>query len=118
MLVSGSNTMVNNDRLNLDSNTLNSGGGDDMSLQPNAQDRLIITTIGNAGMAGFGTGVPSFSQCQAVGVGPASVTARNIPQGFYICYRTDQGLYGWLRVMSLNEESGTLNLQLNTWTLP
>lgn len=69
LLVSGSNTMVSNDRLNLDFNTLNSGGGDDISLQPNAQDRLIVTTIGNAGMAGFGTSAPSFSQCQTVGVG-------------------------------------------------
>ena len=118
VLVSGSNTMVENDRLNLDSNALNSGGGDDISLQPNAQDRLIITTIGNAGMVGFGTGVPSFAQCQAAGAGPASVTVRNIPQGFYICYHTDQGFYGWLRIMSFNESTGTLNVQLNTWTLP
>lgn len=117
VLIAGVNTMVANDRLDLDLNQLNSGN-EDVTLTPNAQGRLLLSTLGNAGMAGFGTSAPSFGQCQSASPVPASVTMRNIPQGFYICYRTGQGLFGWLRVSSYNDTSGTLNLQVNTWSLP
>jgi len=117
VLVSGNNIMVTNDRLNLDNNQLNSGG-EDVGLEPNAQARLQLKTLGNAGMTGFGTAKPSYAQCLATGLGAAAVTMRNIPQGFYICYRTDQGLIGWLRVAGYNDTSGTLNLQINTWAQP
>jgi len=117
VLVSGNNTLVVDDKLNLDTNLLNLGG-EDVTLTPNAQGRLLLATLGNAGLAGFGSSQPSYAQCMAAGAGPASVTMRNIPQGFYICYRTDQGFYGWMRVMSYNDTSGTLNLQINTWVNP
>jgi len=117
VLVSGSNTLVVNDKLNLDTNLLNLGG-EDITLTPNAQGRLLLTTLGNAGLAGFGSSEPSYTQCLAAGAGAAAVTMRNIPQGFYICYRTDQSFYGWMRVLSYNDTSGTLNLQINTWVNP
>jgi hypothetical protein len=117
VLFAGVNTMVANDRLNLDTNQLNSGG-EDLTLKPNSQGRLLLSTLGNAGLAGYGSSKPSYYQCQNSGPGPASVSMRNIPQGFYICYRTDQGLYGWLRISAYNDTSGTLNLQLNTWSSP
>jgi hypothetical protein len=115
--VSGSNTLVAGDGINLDTNQLNSGGID-VGLVPNAQGRLLLTTVGNAGMLGFGLSAPTYTQCKSAGVGSASVTMRNIPNGFYICYKTDQGLFGWLRVVTFNDNTGTLNLQMNTWAMP
>jgi hypothetical protein len=117
VLVSGNNIMVANDRLDLDNNTLN-GGGEDVSLEPNAQGRLLLRTLGSAGMTGFGASRPSYAQCLATGLGSATVTMRNVPQGFYICYLTNQGLVGWMRVAGYNDTSGTLNLEINTWAQP
>ncbi len=117
VLVSGSNTLAANDKLNLDTNLLNLGG-EDISLVPNSQGRLLLSTLGNAGLAGFGSSEPSYAQCLAAGAGAAAVTMKNIPQGFYICYRTDQSFYGWMRVLSYNDTSGILNLQINTWVNP
>lgn len=116
-LISGSNTLLANTKIDLDTNQLDSGG-EDLSLKPNAQDRLVLNTIGNAGLAGFGSSAPTYGQCQSAGPGSASVAARNLPQGFYICYRTNQGLFGWLRVTGFDETAGTLNFQINTWALP
>ncbi len=117
ILVAGSNTMLANNRIDLDTNQLGSGG-EDLALQPNAQGRLLLNTLGNAGLAGFGTSAPTYGQCLSANPESASVSMRNIPQGFFLCYRTNQGLYGWLRVVTYNETSGTLNLQLNTWAIP
>ncbi len=117
VLVSGTNVMVANDKLNLDTNLTNNGG-EDVTLIPNAQGRLLLSTLGSAGMVSFGNSAPSYAQCLSANPGPVSVAMRNVPQGQYICHRTDQGLYGWSRVLSYNDTTGTLNIQINTWSNP
>jgi hypothetical protein len=115
--VSGSNNLVPNDRINLDTNQIN-GGGEDLSYQPNAKGKLVLSPLGNAGIAGFGGNTPSYSDCKALQMGGASPAVANLGQGFYICYRTDQGLYGWLRILGYNKDTGMLSIQINTWALP
>jgi hypothetical protein len=115
--VSGNNNLVPNDRLNLDTNQINRGG-EDLSYQPNTKGKLMLSPIGNVGIAGFGNKTPSYSECLSTPLGGGSATVANLGQGFYICYRTDQGLYGWLRVLGYNTANGMLSLQINTWALP
>jgi len=117
VLVSGGNTLVANDGLNLDNNLLNLGG-EDVALQPDARDRLNLLTLGGAGMVGFGGARPTYAACQAANPGPASTRATNLPSGTFICYRTGDGLYGWLRVVNFNAGTGTLIVEINTWTNP
>jgi hypothetical protein len=115
--VSGNNSLVPNDRINLDTNQINAGG-EDLSYQPNAKGKLVLAPIGNVGIAGFGGKTPSYAACKSLPLGGGTATVANLGQGFYICYRTDQGLYGWLRILSYNAETGSLSLQINTWALP
>ena len=115
--VSGNNNLVPNDRINLDTNQLNAGG-EDLSYAPNAKGRLILSPLGGVGIAGFGGQAPSYSDCKNKPLGGGSAAVANLGQGFYICYRTDQGLYGWLRILSFNSNTGTLSVQINTWALP
>jgi len=53
-----------------------------------------------------------------VNPGGGATTIANLVDGLYICYRTDQGLYGWLRIQNFNANNGTLAVQINTWALP
>lgn len=115
--VNGSNNLVPNDRINLDTNQLNVGG-EDLSYQPNAKGKLVFSVIGNAGIAGFGGKTPSYSECKSLALGSGSPAVANLGQGFYICYRTDQGLYGWLRILGYSPDTGMLSIQINTWALP
>lgn len=117
VLVSGGNTLNANDRLNLDNNLLNLGG-EDVALEPDAQDRLIFKTLGGAGMVGFGGTRPTYATCQAANPGPTSTRAANLPSGAFVCYRTNDGNYGWLRVVNFNAKAGTLIVEINTWTNP
>jgi hypothetical protein len=115
--VSGNNTLVASDRINLDTNQINVGG-EDLSYQPNAKGKLTLSPIGNVGIGGFGGQTPSYSECKSMPLGGGSAVVANLGAGFYICYRTDQGLYGWLRLLSYNPETGMLSVQINTWALP
>jgi Ig-like domain from next to BRCA1 gene len=115
--VNGNNNLVPNDRINLDTNQINVGG-EDLSYQPNAKGKLTLSPMGNVGFAGFGGKTPSYSECKALPLGGGSAVVANLSAGFYICYRTDQGLYGWLRLLAYNPETGMLSIQINTWALP
>jgi hypothetical protein len=37
-------------------------------------------------------------------------------QGAYLCYRTDQGLYGWVRLLNLDMDNATLTVEILTWS--
>jgi hypothetical protein len=115
--VSGNNNLIPNDRINLDTNQINAGG-EDLSYQPNAKGKLTLSPIGNVGIAGYGGNTPSYSDCKSMPLGGGSAAVANLGAGFYLCYRTDQGLYGWLRILGYNSETGMLSLQINTWALP
>ncbi len=114
---SGNNNLVPNDRINLDTNQINVGG-EDLSYQPNAKGKLILSSLGNVGIGGFGGKTPSYAECKSLALGGASPAVTNLGAGYYICYRTDQGLYGWMRILGYNPETGMLSIQINTWALP
>jgi hypothetical protein len=115
--VSGNNNLVPNDRINLDTNQINVGG-EDLSYQPNAKGKLVLSPIGNVRIGVFGGKTPSYSGCKSLPLGGGPVSVVNLNQGSYICYRTDQGLFGWLRILSYNGDTKMLSIQINTWALP
>lgn len=115
--VNGNNNLVVNDRINLDTNQINVGG-EDLSYQANAKGKLILSALGNVGIVGFGGKTPTYAECKSLPMGGSSPAVSNLGVGYYICYRTDQGLYGWLRLLGLNNETGMLSVQINTWALP
>jgi hypothetical protein len=114
--VKGQNSLGVNEGLDFDTNHKN-GGGEDISISANDQGKLILTTNGSAVMAGFGGSPPTYAQCSSMGLAPASTGVKSLPQGLYICYRTDQGLYGWMRINGFNEITGILSIAINTWVL-
>jgi hypothetical protein len=115
--VSGNNNLAPNDRINLDTNQVN-GGGEDLSYQPNAKGKLVLTALGNVGIGGFGGKMPSYADCKGLPLGGSSPAVSNLGAGYFICYRTDQGLYGWMQLGSYNPGTGVLAVRINTWALP
>jgi len=112
--IKGQNSLTLNDTLDLDTNHKNSES-DDITITANAQGKLLLKTGPSTLMAGFGGNPPSFAQCQNAALGPVSTAIKNLPPGLYICYHTDLGLYGWMRIISFDETAGLLNIQINTW---
>ena len=71
--------------------------------------------MGGAAMGIFGTQTPTFANCQAAGLGTGTLVVENLALGTYICYRTDQGHYGWLRLDNFDASSQIVSLTLLTW---
>jgi hypothetical protein len=69
-------------------------------------------------MGVFGQSTPSLADCQNANLGQTPLPLEQLNQGLYLCYRTDQGLFGWMRLLALNNSNFTLTIQINTWALP
>jgi hypothetical protein len=48
----------------------------------------------------------------------APLAFESLTPGSYLCYQTDQALYGWLRYNSLDAGSQSVNLDFRTWITP
>jgi hypothetical protein len=115
--VSGTATLNISDSINLSSNIVNSGS-DDARFDQNANGVLTLTPLGSAQFGVYGSSQPSYSDCQATGLSSSIFTAGQLGAGTYLCYRTNQGLPGWLLIGSFNASSGVVKIQLLTWAIP
>lgn len=119
VLVTGRNTMMPGDNLNLDTNAINLGAGEDLGFILKDNGKMQLVPLGSAIFSVHGRGTPDFNTCASAAFSSAVMKLENLGQGQYICYRTDQGLYGYLRLLGLDQSSGsTLGVQILTWALP
>ena len=65
----------------------------------------------------FGMQQPFYSDCQNASMSAAPLAVESLPVGTYLCYQTDQGRFGWLRIDALDTYDFTLNLTILTWAL-
>lgn len=117
VLVSGSTALIPSDRINLDTSQINPGAGEDLAYQID-NDRPILAPLGNALIAIYGSGTPTFQACQGSAFVTSAIRLLQQSPGTYVCYRTDQGLYGWVRLMALDPNSDALSIQFLTWNNP
>lgn len=118
ILASGSVSMVPDDTVDLDTVTLNSVDGADLSFVNVAEGLHQLQTIGSARLGVFGTTQPSFEQCQATTPGATFINVEALSEGTYICYRTGLGWPGRMMVSSYDPDDVTLNLEVLTWSSP
>ena len=117
VLVSGSTSLIPTDRINLDTSQINPGAGEDLAYQID-DDRPLLAPMGNALVAVYGSSTPSFETCQGSAFVTSAIRLLQQNPGTYVCYRTDQGLYGWVRLIALDPGSAALSIQFLTWGRP
>lgn len=113
--VSGSATLELGNLYDLDNNQINSGG-EDLVYQESDENHVLVP-IDNTGMVVFGPNQPGLNDCQNANLGSDPITVDNL-SGSYICYRTNMALPGWALINSLDSETGLLNLDIFTWSIP
>ena len=113
--VSGSATLELGNLYDLDNNQINSGG-EDLVYQESDENHVLVP-IDNTGMVVFGPNQPGLNDCQNANLGSDPITVDNL-SGSYICYRTNMALPGWALINSLDLETGFLNLDIFTWSIP
>jgi hypothetical protein len=115
--VTGNNALVPMDKLDLDTNQVNSGG-EDLSYEEGQQGKLYIAPINSALIGVFGSSEPSVNQCLFSQMGASPIALTNLSQGQYLCYRTNQGLPGRIRLLTFSPSTLNLTLQILTWSAP
>jgi hypothetical protein len=116
--VSGNTRLLPNETINLDTNQLNPGGGEDLAYNLDSEGKAILAPIGNALLGLYGPNQPTIDDCQGALLSSSPLPFDSFYQGVFLCYRTDQGLYGWSQLTGLNASSGGLRMTILTWAQP
>ncbi len=114
VLASGSATMNAGDSLDLDSNLGNPSGGADINYEADSQGMLFLNPLPGVTMGFWGPVTPSFQECQATNLSSGSLPVDSLAPGAHLCYQTDQGHFGWLRLINRTPDN-VLMLEILTW---
>lgn len=116
--VSGPAQMNPGDQLNLDTLQLNPGSGQDLLYARNQNNQPELSVLGSAAFSVYGSSRPDSQSCAADDLTQTPLLLEALSSGAYLCYRTDQGRWGWARLVSFDTSGGPLNLEILTWALP
>lgn len=114
----GSISIINENQVDLDSGMVNPGLGLADLLFNLDGTSFILSPINGAGLQLIGVQVPEFVDCRNALVSSAPITFDGIQLDTYMCFRTNQGLPGRLRLLSFDDVSDSLKIDFLTWSLP
>lgn len=113
VLANGSVTLKPMQKFDLDQSA--TGGGEDISYETNADGQHLLIPQGNVVAAVMSTNQPTWGNCQTANMSAQPLMVENIPVGSYLCYRTNQGMLGWLKLTSFNASDEALLIDYLTW---
>lgn len=114
----GSANITPGDKLDLDSLQINTGESDDISYETNLDGQRLLMPLGAMRIGRFGNDLPSFEDCRAAELDASPLPVDEMPTSVYWCYRTNQGLPGYLNVTNFNVDNYNLTLNITTWSIP
>lgn len=113
--VRGNLSMVPSVTVNLDNGEVNPTSGKDLAYLMDTNNLHLLAPQETAVLGVYGLTEPSQSNCQNAAMSKAGMALESLPIGTYLCYRTDQGLNGWLRYISLIAADNSANIEYQTW---
>ena len=116
---SGSAELIPGDRIDLDTNKINPASGDDLSYEIDASSSNHWMAGQNGGVIGlFGTDSPALPVCKIATMSAAPIAVENLTPVTYLCYKTDQGSFGWLSYDAYTSTNSTIKITFLTWAVP
>jgi hypothetical protein len=104
--------------LDLDSGGKNRAVKDDLSLISPLGKGLQLAPINGATLAVFGGGQPSEADCQSLTLAADSLPLEGFDPGIYLCYRSNEGLPGYIHLTDINLPAKIITLEFDTWAIP
>ncbi|RMF46184.1 MAG: hypothetical protein D6755_06955 [Anaerolineae bacterium] len=111
----GPATLTLSDTLDLDANARNPAAGADLLLGQDTSLNPVFLPQNGAQIALWGGVAPSSEECQQSALATTPLRVDTMLVGTYVCYRTDAGRIGWLRLNGYLPDSQTVNLAIYTW---
>lgn len=113
---SGEADLIPGDRIDLDTNKVNPASGDDLSYEINAGNTNHWLVGQNGGVLGlYGLGEPALEVCKIATMSNAPIAVESLTPGTYLCYKTDQSSFGWLRYNSYDSSNSSIKINFLTW---
>lgn len=113
VLVEGSVILTPGDTFDFDTGALNPLQGADVTLV----EDLSLTLLNDTQRSYARNEMPGFSDCR----NPEWLVNQIVEDGLetrYYCYRSSQGLPGYLRITHVDASAGTIEFEFFTWALP
>jgi hypothetical protein len=107
-----------NDRLDLDNGEINPQNEADISYQPDELGNNWIAPNSGITLGIYGNEEPNLDNCQLSTMSSAPIAVGSISPGTVLCYRTDLGLLGWLKLIAYSESDSAIEIDILTWELP
>ncbi len=114
---SGTASMLPGEAIDLETGQKNTGADDDLSYQVNQNYHELVPISGTL-LGVYGSLLPTREICLAAGMSTAPIAAESLSIGAYLCYRTPQGLPGWLHLTSFNLSDFSIGFDYQTWAAP
>jgi hypothetical protein len=106
------------DLVDFDRGEINNGLLEDVAFRVDEEKGHILTAEGSARMQIIGSERPTHLDCQnlILTTDPIELDALNVDD--YVCYRTNQALPGYFRLIARSVEDNMLELAYLTWAIP
>lgn len=104
--------------LDLDSGTMNQIVNDDLRFLITDEGYAQLLPENGARVTAFGQVAPEFSDCSTLSVNPTPVFLGDVQPGAYLCFRTTEGLPGWVVLTTVDPNQNQVTLEFVTWAVP
>ncbi len=118
IFASGALTLKLGEGVDLDSAQINQAGKNDLIFQGQVDEEIQLAPLAGAHLVSFGANPPQLIDCSLAGNNDAPVPVDQNLVGIYLCYRTRDGLPGWITIKSVDVQKGQVELEFLTWAVP
>lgn len=115
---SGSMPLMLGEGLDLDSAQVNQAEQDDIRIDSTEAGEMQLASVDSARLTEYGNSIPQMFDCSQTGDYNTPLVLQPDLVGVYYCYRTTQGLPGWVTIKSIDPEKGQVDLEFVTWVVP
>ncbi len=114
----GPTRLLPEDRIDLDNNQLNPSEGADIAMD--SDEPFYLVPFEGAFLSIYGTTQPTERQCLSTEPSKTPIEISSLKSGTYLCYLTNQGRSGWMRIQNFwtFQNRALLNIEVYTWPLP
>lgn len=120
VIVEGETILRLNEHFDLDLGFLLSAldGSEDLTLNKINQSELGLIPLQGTRLGLFGIRQPSLRECSNLKQDLDPINLTNINEGDYFCFRSTQGLTGFIRLTLIHLEQNFIRFKFTTWAVP
>lgn len=104
--------------IDLDSGEVTDDEGVDLRLIQSEEGSLWFEAVESAGLMIFGEVAPSLNDCRSAIFSSSRISVELLAEGISLCYRTNQGLLGSMRIVSVYQVPLVMRFDFVTWSIP